>query len=104
MLLEEPPSGEMQGDTEGAAGAGIHSGLPGGSDGKDSACSAGDPGPIPGWEGPLEQGTATYSGILAWRIPWAEGSTVPGSPDYYFGGFFHNDPSKNCHVDGPIKH
>ena len=23
-----------------------------------------------GWEDPLEKGTATYSSILAWRIPW----------------------------------
>ena len=22
------------------------------------------------WEEPLEKGTATHSGILAWRIPW----------------------------------
>ena len=25
-----------------------------------------------GWEDPLEKGTATYSNILAWRIPWTE--------------------------------
>ena len=25
-----------------------------------------------GWEDPLEKGVATYSSILAWRIPWAE--------------------------------
>ena len=24
-----------------------------------------------GWENPLEKGKATYSSILAWRIPWA---------------------------------
>ena len=24
----------------------------------------------PGWEDPLEKGTATHSSILAWRIPW----------------------------------
>ena len=23
-----------------------------------------------GWEDPLKKGTATYSSILAWRIPW----------------------------------
>ena len=23
-----------------------------------------------GWEEPLEKGMATYSSILAWRIPW----------------------------------
>ena len=22
------------------------------------------------WEDPLEKGTATHSGVLAWRIPW----------------------------------
>ena len=25
-----------------------------------------------GWEDPLEEGTATHSCILAWRIPWTE--------------------------------
>ena len=25
-----------------------------------------------GWEGPLEEGMATHSSILAWRIPWTE--------------------------------
>ena len=23
-----------------------------------------------GWEDPLEEGTATHSSVLAWRIPW----------------------------------
>ena len=27
-----------------------------------------------GWENPLEEGMATHSSILAWRIPWAEES------------------------------
>ena len=26
-----------------------------------------------GWEDPLEEGVATHSSILAWRIPWTEG-------------------------------
>ena len=26
----------------------------------------------PGWELPLEEGMATHSSILAWRIPWTE--------------------------------
>ena len=30
-----------------------------------------------GQEDPLEKGTATYSSILAWRIPWTE---EPGGP------------------------
>ena len=42
----------------------------GGSAGKESVCSAGDLGSIPGWEDPLEKGKATHSSILAWRIPW----------------------------------
>ena len=25
-----------------------------------------------GWEGPLEEGMATQSSTLAWRIPWTE--------------------------------
>ena len=25
-----------------------------------------------GWEDPLEEGKATHSRILAWRIPWTE--------------------------------
>ena len=25
-----------------------------------------------GWKDPLEEGTATHSSILAWRIPWTE--------------------------------
>ena len=25
-----------------------------------------------GQEGPLEEGTATHTSILAWRIPWTE--------------------------------
>ena len=45
-------------------------GFPGGSDGKQSACNAGHLGSIPGWEDPLEKGSATHSSILACRIPW----------------------------------
>ena len=25
-----------------------------------------------GWEDPLEEGTATHSSIVAWRIPWTQ--------------------------------
>ena len=51
------------------------SSSPGGSDGKESACNAGDirdADLIPGLEDPLEEGMATHSSILAWRIPWTE--------------------------------
>ena len=47
-------------------------GFRGGSDGKESACNAGDPGSIAGSEDPLEQGMAAHSSFLAWRIPWTE--------------------------------
>ena len=40
--------------------------------GRESACNAGDPVQSHGWEDPLEKGIATYSSILAWRIPWTE--------------------------------
>ena len=44
----------------------------GGSGDKESACSAGDPGSIPGSGGSLEKGMATHSSILAWKIPWTK--------------------------------
>ena len=49
--------------------------FPGGASGKQPACQCRR------WEiqarslsrkDPLEEGTATYSSILAWRIPWTE--------------------------------
>ena len=40
-------------------------GFPGGSDCEESASNVGDL----GWEEPLEDGMATHSSILAWRIP-----------------------------------
>ena len=47
-------------------------GFPGGSDSKESAFSAGDPGFILGQEDLLEKGMATHSSIFAWRILWTE--------------------------------
>ena len=49
-------------------------GFPGGSDGKESTCNAGDLGLIPVWENPLEEGMASHSSILAWRIPMGRGA------------------------------
>ena len=37
-----------------------------------SAGATGGWGLIPGWEDPLEEGMATHSSILAWRIPRTE--------------------------------
>ena len=50
-------------------------GFPGGSVVKETAYNAGDArGMVQslGWEDPLEQGMATHTSILAWRIPWTE--------------------------------
>ena len=44
----------------------------GGSDGKESACNAGDPGLILGLGRSLEKGMAIHTSIPAWRIPWTE--------------------------------
>ena len=49
-------------------------GFPSGSAGKESACNAGDLGSICVWENPLEEGTATQSSVLAWRVPMDRGA------------------------------
>ena len=46
--------------------------FPGGSDGKGSACNAGDPG------SPGEMNDYPYPSILDWRIPWPEEPAVHG--------------------------
>ena len=46
--------------------------FPGGSDGKEFACNARDPGLTPVSERSLGEGMATHSNILVWRIPWTE--------------------------------
>ena len=49
-------------------------GFLGGTHGKESA-SAGDVRDMSwsqGWEDPLEEGMATHSSIVAWRVPWTE--------------------------------
>ena len=40
--------------------------------GKESACNSRDLVQYLGREHPLQKRTATYSSILAWRIPWTE--------------------------------
>ena len=51
-------------------------GFPCGSEGKESASKdAGDTRDVGStlvWKDPLEEGSATHSSILAWRIPWTE--------------------------------
>ena len=47
-------------------------GFPDSSKGQESACNVGDLASIPGSERSMEEGMATHSSILAWRMPWAE--------------------------------
>ena len=47
-------------------------GFPGGWDGKEPACNAGDPGSVSRSGRSLEKGMATHSSILAWRIQQTE--------------------------------
>ena len=50
-------------------------GFPGDSDGKESTCQCRRRkrhGWSLGQENPLEEGMATHSSILGWRIPWTE--------------------------------
>ena len=46
--------------------------IPGGSNGKESACNAETQVQSLVHEDPLEKGMATHSRILTWRIPWTE--------------------------------
>ena len=47
--------------------------FPGGSEGKESACNAGDLGLIHGsGRSPGEKAMANHSDVLAWRIPWTK--------------------------------
>ena len=58
-----------------------------------------------GWEDPLEDGMATHSSILAWRIPWAEqpgGGQSMGSQrvGHNWVTHLHSDssPVLSCHT------
>ena len=46
--------------------------FPGGSDGKESACNAGDVISIAGWGRSLEKRMAAHSSILPLEVPWTE--------------------------------
>ena len=49
-------------------------GFSGGSDGKHTALMQETQVQSLSWKDPLEKGLATHSSILAWRIPWTEGT------------------------------
>ena len=56
-------------------GLDIFWGFPSGASGKEPACRCRRHEtwiPALDWEDPLEEGTLTYSRILAWRIPWTD--------------------------------
>ena len=53
-----------------------------------------------GWEGPLEEGMATHTSILAWRIPWAEG---PGGATVH-GVTKSQTPLKQLSTERSYKH
>ena len=52
-------------------------GFSGVSDGKESACNAGDPGLIPGWEDLLEKEIANHSSIFVLENPMDRGAYRP---------------------------
>ena len=53
----------------------------------------------PGWEDPLEEGMATHSSILAWRIPWTE--EPGGLQSMRLQRIRHNGVSKHSNSLGP---
>ena len=57
--------------------------FPGGSDGKGSACNAGDPGWISGWGRPPGERNGYPLGILAWGIPRTEEPPPWGSQEIW---------------------
>ena len=53
-------------------------GFPDGSHSKEVACNAGNPDSIPGLRRSFDsKGMATYSSILAWRMPWTVAHQAP---------------------------
>ena len=63
----ETDSGTEKGDAK------VYLGFPGGSDGKESACNAGDLGSIPGLGRSPGEGKGNPFQYSCWKIPWAEG-------------------------------
>ena len=58
----------------------VSMGFPGGSDGKEFDCTAGDQGLISGSGRSVEKGIATHPCILAWSIPWTKEATGGMTP------------------------
>ena len=54
-----------------------------------------------GWEDPLEEGMATHSSILAWKIPWMEIQPVHSKGDQPWVFFGRNDAKAETPVLWP---
>ena len=65
-----PGSGRSPEETIGYLPTAVFLGFPVGSVAKVSACNVGDL----GWQDPLQEGYATHSSILVWRIPMDRGA------------------------------
>ena len=68
---EAPPQNEVNSETP-VWSRQANEGFPGDSVVENAPAHTGDLGSIPGWGRPQEEGMATCSSILAWRIPWTE--------------------------------
>ena len=68
------PWGRKESDTTGQLNWGWQKGkgFLDGSVGKNARVNAGDTGLVPGQVDSLEKEMATYSSILAWKLPWTE--------------------------------
>ena len=69
----------------------LNNGFPGGSNGKESACNAGDPVQSLGQEDALEKEMSTQSSILACEILWTE---EPGG----YSPWGHKESDTNKHL------
>ena len=70
-------------------------GFPGGSDSKECSCNVGDLGSIPGLGRSLEDGMATHSSILAWRILMHRGA---------WWAIVHGIAKSRTHLNGLAQH
>ena len=73
-------------------------GFTGGSDGKNLPAMRETRVQSLGWEDLLEEGMATHSSILAWRIPWTE---EPGG--YSPWGCQESDTTERLHFPAPVR-
>ena len=67
-----PPQHDISHSTHYLVTALWQRGFPGGSYSRESTCNEGDPGSIPELGRSIEEGKATHSSNLAWKIPWTE--------------------------------